>query len=368
MMSWGQTHECLTPMTPQKTFTEPLLAWYDLYGRKDLPWQTPYDAYRVWISEIMLQQTQVKTVIPYFIRFITQFPDIHALASAPEDEVLALWSGLGYYSRARNLHKTAKMIVHEFQCQFPHDATILKTLPGIGPSTAAAISSLAFEKACAILDGNVIRVLSRYFLIEGIPDKALIKQLFQQYAEQCVSHTRARAYSQAIMDLGATLCIPKNPRCFACPLNQTCSAYLSNQVSEFPQKKIKKIRPIKHEQFLLLQTTQGKIYLEKRPPKGIWGGLWCLPSIEQSLCVETHLNHMFQLTPVIIHSFMKLKHIFTHFQLNIDALLIPVDDQHAITHTHPKNGAWFDPLQLHHIGLAKPMTTLVEHLILRGET
>jgi A/G-specific adenine glycosylase len=349
------------------TFTEPLLTWYDVNGRKDLPWQAPYDAYRVWVSEIMLQQTQVKTVIDYFLRFIARFPSVQSLATASEDEVLALWSGLGYYSRARNLYKAAQMIVQQFHSQFPSDSKILETLPGVGASTAAAISSLAFEKACAILDGNVKRVLSRYFLIEGPTDKAAVKYHLWEYANQCLSHSRPRAYSQAIMDLGATCCTPKNPRCIECPLKTTCRAHLSHQVDQYPQKAAKKIRPIKHEQFLLLYTNQGELYLEKRPSKGIWGGLWCLPAIEQSQCVRAYLQDAHQFNPEIMQPFIQLKHQFTHFQLHIDAWLIPVKENIAKTHPHPEYGAWFHKQNLQHIGLAKPIATLVELWILKDE-
>jgi A/G-specific adenine glycosylase len=259
------------------------------------------------------------------------------------------------------------MIVQQFHGQFPNDSKTLETLPGIGASTAAAISSLAFEKACAILDGNVKRVLSRYFLIEGPTNKAAVKRRLWEYANLCVSHSRPRAYSQAIMDLGATCCTPKRPSCIECPLKTTCSAQLSNQVNKYPQKSAKKIRPIKHEQFLLLHTSQGELYLEKRPAKGVWGGLWCLPAIEQSQCIRAYLQDVHQLNPKMMQPLMKIKHQFTHFQLYIDAWLIPVEDSVVQTHPRRECGAWFHKHNLQHIGLARPISALVEHWILEDE-
>ena len=208
----------------QAKFSLPLLEWFNCHGRKDLPWQHPRSAYRVWISEIMLQQTQVKTVIPYFNHFIAKFPDIQQLAHAYEDRVLAQWSGLGYYSRARNLHKTAKIICEKYKGEFPRELADLIALPGIGPSTAAAIASQAFNQATPILDGNVKRVLCRYFLIDGWPEHSSVKQKLWQLAKECMPTERCADYTQAIMDLGATRCTARNPDCANCPLQYTCLA------------------------------------------------------------------------------------------------------------------------------------------------
>jgi len=223
-----------------QNFTRPLLTWFGEHGRKDLPWQHPRSAYRVWISEIMLQQTQVKTVIPYFLRFLARFPDIKTLAQADEDDVLSCWSGLGYYSRARNLHKTALIIAENFKGQFPDDIKELVQLPGIGDSTAAAIASLAYNKPTAILDGNVKRVLSRYFQVRGLSQQSAVKQKLMTIANQCMSHDFCADYTQAIMDLGATCCTVKTPACTRCPLQTTCGAYKNNQVADYPEKKPKK--------------------------------------------------------------------------------------------------------------------------------
>ncbi|AHE67433.1 A/G-specific adenine glycosylase [Legionella oakridgensis ATCC 33761 = DSM 21215] len=221
-------------------FTLPLLQWFHQYGRKDLPWQIPGNAYAVWISEIMLQQTQVRTVIPYFLRFMNTFPTLRTLACASEDQVLAQWSGLGYYSRARNLHKTAKIICNDFHDYFPDDIETLMKLPGIGPSTAAAIASLAFNKPTAILDGNVKRVLCRYFLIAGSMEQTSVTRQLWQLAKQCMPLHDCAAYTQAIMDLGATCCTIKSPNCSNCPLHTTCLAYQTNEVAHYPHKKLKK--------------------------------------------------------------------------------------------------------------------------------
>lgn len=340
-------------------FTHALLQWYEQHGRKNLPWQEPYDAYRVWLSEIMLQQTQVKTVIPYFNKFVTQFPTIHHLANASEDEVLQLWAGLGYYSRARNLHKTAKSLVELFNGEFPQDLNQLIQFPGIGVSTAAAILSLAFNQPHAILDGNVKRVLSRYFLISGIPNRSeTLKQLWE-VASQCASKQSPRAYTQAIMDLGATCCTPHNPTCEKCPVNDKCGAFLTQRVKEYPEKSRKQKKTIRHQQFLLIHTVCKKIYLEKRPAHGIWGGLWCVPMIEQDECMSTYFTKIGNITPLEAKPLLKLKHVFTHFQLYIDAWQILVKKPILTLN----NSAWFHPNELHTIGLPKAVKTLVEHWI-----
>lgn len=221
-------------------FALPLLAWYQQHGRRDLPWQNPRTPYRVWLSEIMLQQTQVKTVIPYFIRFINRFPDIRSLAGAEEDDVLALWSGLGYYSRGRNLHKTARMICETHNGVIPDKVSELTRLPGIGESTAAAIASLAYNQRTPILDGNVKRVLSRFFLISDSLELTHVKQKLWKLADACMPSQQCADYTQAIMDLGATCCLARNPTCELCPLQQNCQAFLTKQVKNIPKKKRKK--------------------------------------------------------------------------------------------------------------------------------
>ena len=335
-----------------KIFTESLLNWYQQHGRKNLPWQTPYDPYRVWISEIMLQQTQVKTVIPYFLNFMTLFPNLHTLAAAPLDAILAAWSGLGYYSRARNLHRTAQEIVEKFQGNFPNDLCQLQSLPGIGRSTAAAIVSLAFQQPAAILDGNVKRVLSRYFMLKGC-DKIYENQLWE-LAKACMPNTQCRDYTQAIMDFGALLCTKNKPSCSFCPLKTQCQAFNQHVVHEYPQPKPKKTRPIRKEQFLILYTQDKHIYLEQRPMQGIWGGLWCMPVINDNVDIVTYLYDTYSLQSCSIFPLMQYKHSFTHFHLNISVFAIPI----KLIETLPGN--WCKANEIQNLGVPKPVNDILD--------
>lgn len=342
----------------QEQFTLPLLKWFANHGRHDLPWQHPRSAYRVWISEIMLQQTQVQTVIPYFEKFMSIFPSLEALALAEEDQVLALWSGLGYYSRARNIYKTAQILHTQFQGIWPQDVNILETLPGIGPSTAAAIASQAFNQATAILDGNVKRVLCRYFLIEEYPEKSQVKKKLWQLAQACMSTKDCANYTQAIMDLGATCCKLKNPSCYTCPLSLSCTAFKQDRVSELPIKKPKKIIPSKKENFLLLYNKEGQIYLHKNPPTGIWGGLWCIPHLDSTLNIETYLRQSNFLSEKA-QSLGTFKHSFTHFHLHISAMAIQVNYIETLRIAESV-GQWFAVEDSLLLGLAKPVKKIIE--------
>lgn len=331
----------------QQQFTQALLQWFDHYGRKDLPWQQPRTPYRVYLSEIMLQQTQVKTVIPYFERFIQHFPSFEALAMASEDAVLALWSGLGYYSRARHLHHSAQLIQQQFHGELPTDPKVLTTLPGIGPSTAAAISSLAFHQPIAILDGNVKRVLARYFMIHDPINHPKTEKRLWQYANACLSHTRAADYTQAIMDLGALCCRPKQPACHRCPVQSSCLAYQHAAVETLPHMIRKKPLPTKTTDFFILyQGNRQKaiqIYLEKRPNKGIWGGLWCLPTVLPEAISTT-------CTPT---PFQTIKHSFTHFHLILQARSLPHHPTDTLT------GQWVQKMHLPQLGLPTPIQQLL---------
>lgn len=341
-------------------FSKPLLIWYDLHGRKDLPWQLPRAPYRVWVSEIMLQQTQVQTVIPYFNRFIQQFPTVDDLALASEDEVLSLWSGLGYYSRARNLHRTAKTIKEHYKGLFPTDLKSLVDLPGIGPSTAAAILSQAFNQPTAILDGNVKRVLSRFFLIKGWPEQAQVKKILWDLADSCMPKQRCADYTQAIMDLGATCCTTKNPDCFNCPLNANCLAFKNKEQLLYPTKKIKKPIPTQYQQILVLCNDKGLIYLEKRPPTGLWGGLWCLPSLEQNDCPLSFIELQYALKGETPKQLIAFKHRFSHFHLEINALSIRINALDNRVSESP--GQWFTKEKLSSLGLAKPTSLILSKL------
>ncbi|MDI1351661.1 MAG: A/G-specific adenine glycosylase [bacterium] len=342
-----------------KQFSTALLDWYDVHGRKNLPWQTPREPYRVWVSEIMLQQTQVQTVIPYFNRFIECFPSVYHLANAEEDAVLSLWSGLGYYSRARNLHHTAKIICDKYQGNFPCSVDLLVTLPGIGPSTAGAILSQAFNMPTAILDGNVKRVLSRFFLIKGATEQTQVKNALWDLANLCMPKLRCADYTQAIMDLGATCCTTKKPDCLNCPLRDNCQAFYREEQHLYPTKKIKKTVPLHHQQFLVLCDNK-MIYLEKRPPTGLWGGLWCLPSIEEKKCPLSFIKSQFNMDGAKPKQLMTFKHRFSHFHLEINALSILITiNPDKIAET---SGQWFTQDKLSSLGLAKPTSKILSKL------
>jgi len=268
-----------------------LLAWFDTHGRHDLPWQHPRTPYRVWISEIMLQQTQVSTVVPYFERFLQRFPDVHSLAAAAQDDVLALWSGLGYYARARNLHRAAQHIVERHDGKFPTTLEAWLALPGIGRSTAGAILAQAFEQRQPILDGNVRRVLARYHAIDGWPgDRAVQDQLWKR-AEAATPHRRIADYTQAIMDLGATVCT-RTPRCNQCPLSTGCGAHRLGRTADFPGRRPRKTLPVRLTAMLVLRDENGRILLVRRPPTGIWGGLWSLPECGIHTPVPVHCREL----------------------------------------------------------------------------
>ena len=304
-------------------FSARVLAWYDVHGRTDLPWQVP-DAYSVWVSEIMLQQTQVQTVIPYYERFMRSFPDVGALADAPVDAVLQHWSGLGYYARARNLHQAARIVRDEHGGTFPRDFDSVVTLPGIGRSTAGAILALAFEQRVPILDGNVKRVLARHGAVAGWPGKTAVAEVLWQAAELCTPQERVGHYTQAVMDLGATLCTRSNPRCPDCPLNEDCRALAMNAIGDYPERKPKKKKPLR-QTTMVLAVNNDAIYLERRPPAGIWGGLWSLPEVGDddvgAWCVET-LNS----PGSDLESWAKVRHSFSHFDLDILPVVVRIED------------------------------------------
>ena len=350
-------------MSNSAHFTPALLDWFAENGRKNLPWQNPRTPYHVWISEVMLQQTQVKTVIPYFEKFIARFPDIKTLASATEDDVLAYWAGLGYYSRGRNLQKTAYLITTIFKNTFPSDLKQLITLPGIGDSTAAAIRSLAFNQPAAILDGNVKRILSRYFLISGQPNTSAIKKTYMQHANACLPNTRAANYTQAIMDLGALICTPRNPKCNICPMASHCLAKAKKLTADYPEKAPKKTIPTREAQFILLHNVKRSvIYLEKQPSQGLWGGLWSLPKLEKNACAITHIQTTHALQTQTSLPLPMLKHAFTHFKLNLYPSALCVQT-HNLNQILPENGRWIDISALSTFGLPKPIKQIIDQFL-----
>ncbi len=297
------------------TFSKKLIDWYHKHGRHGLPWQRNPTPYRVWISEIMLQQTQVTTVIGYYQRFMQSFPTLKQLALANQDHVLSHWSGLGYYARARNLHRAARLIYKQYHGRFPKSLEALVQLPGIGPSTAGAILSFAYKLPTAICDGNVKRVLARIFAI----DKPKTDALFWEYATQLTPTQNTHHYNQAIMDLGATICTRIKPACDLCPMQKNCLAHLQGRETNYPIKQPKKVKPIRSTQFLILESHKG-ILLHKRPSEGIWGGLWCFPECASNInALDWCLEH-YATTIETIYKFKAISHKFTHFTLNISPL------------------------------------------------
>lgn len=294
-----------------------LIAWQKIHGRHDLPWQNTTDPYAIWVSEIMLQQTQVTAVIGYYSKFMQRFPTIQALANATQEEVLQHWSGLGYYSRARNLHNAARIIIEQHNGQFPPDFATMQTLAGIGRSTAAAIASFAFNQVQTILDGNVKRVLARYFLVEGWPGAPKVAKELWALAEGLLPAQGMVAYTQGLMDLGATICTRSKPKCGVCPLNMACQAYKHNRVNELPTFKPRKKIPEKYITWLILQH-ENKILLEKRAPTGIWGGLWSFPEVGITNDFEAVISTRFKITTCAKKPLAPFSHTFTHFKLHIN--------------------------------------------------
>ncbi len=340
-------------------FSHSVLKWFDKYGRKHLPWQQAITPYRVWLSEIMLQQTQVATVIPYFERFVEKFPNVQSLAAAPLDEVLHLWTGLGYYARARNLHRCAQTVVAEFNGEFPSTVAALSELRGIGRSTAGAIVSIAFQKRAAILDGNVKRVLARYHAIDGWPGQLETLNKLWEIAEQHTPAKRANDYTQAMMDMGATLCTRSKPKCGHCPLQSGCLAYAQQEQSRYPGKKPKKALPEKSVQLLMLRNPQGEILLQQRPQQGIWGGLWSFPELASDKDPELFVtDHFAKVANSEVWD--SYRHTFSHYHLDITPVLIQLAK-------HPKaissGGAhWYSLHQPEALGLAAPVKKLLEKL------
>ena len=305
-------------------FSKKVLNWFDKHGRKNLPWQKDRSPYKIWISEIMLQQTQVATVIPYFERFIAQFPTLKSLAKAELDEVLSLWSGLGYYARARNLHSAAKIIQNDMTGKFPQDFEQVLTLPGIGRSTAGAILSLALGQHHSILDGNVKRVLARYFTVEGWPGNNAVANTLWQHSETLTPIKRVDDFNQAMMDLGSGICTRSKPVCTQCPLSTNCISYTNKTQADYPGKKPKRITPIREVQMLLVTNDNGDILLQRRPPSGIWGGLLCLPEIPLETNTKKWCKKTMGFTVNEKHRWPVLRHTFSHFHLDISPVLATV--------------------------------------------
>ena len=341
-------------------FSERVLSWYARHGRKDMPWQQNPTSYRVWVSEIMLQQTQVATVIPYYERFMQSFVDVHALAAANVDDVLHHWSGLGYYARARNLHKAAEIICREHDGSLPLTFNAVVALPGIGRSTAGAILALSRGERYAILDGNVKRVLARNYAVEGWPGNTSVAATLWRYAEQHTPNADVAAYTQAMMDLGATVCTRIKPACMNCPLATDCQAHAMARETDFPGRRPKKIKPRKETHMLLVQCNAA-IYLERRPAAGIWGGLWSLPELESEFDLASWCASELNTEPLAVEKWDTVHHSFTHFDLDIEPIAVRVDDcSRKVADTD--DVVWYQLAAPNKLGMATPVAGLIQKL------
>lgn len=334
-------------------FSDALLEWFDVHGRHDLPWQVADDPYKVWVSEIMLQQTQVKTVLQYFDLFIARFPTVQDLGTATWDEVAPYWAGLGYYARARNLHKAAGIVAK--QGHFPETLEEWIALPGIGRSTAGALMSLGLRKYGVIMDGNVKRVLSRFFAIEDDLSKPIHERAMWQLAEELCPNERNHDYTQAIMDLGATVCTPRKPLCLYCPMQQHCQAHQQGLENELPFKKAKKPVPVKSAQVLILQCGDQWLW-QQRPNTGLWGGLWCLPIIEEVHELDV-LKQSLGLKQFIQK--VEISHSFTHFTWQLEGLVFAIDADLQEHLAIELNGIWLEPTAAVQAGIPTAMKKLI---------
>ena len=350
---------------PTTLFANQLLTWFETQGRKHLPWQKNRHPYNIWVSEIMLQQTQVVTVIDYYQRFMARFPNLASLASATTDEVLHLWSGLGYYTRARNLHRCAQLVVDKYQGEFPVDSlAAMQELPGIGPSTAAAICAFSTGQRAVILDGNVKRVVARYFAIEGWAGKAQITRQLWQAADQLTPHKQIPEYTQAIMDLGATLCTRSKPKCNTCPVAIACQAYQQNLTAELPTPRPKKTLPHKTLHALVLLNDQQMIQLEKRPDQGIWGGLWSFPEFTSQQILEEWLITHYPLAKLAAAPAEAQTHLFSHYRLTLHLWVAQLANQHLEENSanYSQDLNWYHLNCFGKIGLAAPIKNFLPQL------
>ncbi|VTX68504.1 Adenine DNA glycosylase [Neisseria subflava] len=337
-------------MNTPSPFSERLIRWQKQHGRHNLPWQVQ-DPYYVWLSEIMLQQTQVTTVLDYYPRFLEKFPTVQALASAPQDEVLSLWAGLGYYSRARNLHKAAQQVVEQFGGTFPSERKDLETLCGVGRSTAAAISAFAFNRRETILDGNVKRVLCRVFARDGNPQDKKFENALWTLAESLLPSENAEmpAYTQGLMDLGATVCKRTKPLCHQCPMADICEAKKQNRTAELPRKKTAPEVQTLPLYWLIMHNTDGALLLEKRPTKGIWGGLYCVPCFEKLDDLYAYAERF-----GIVSDGLEEQTMFTHRLTHRLLMITPFQTQQRPSE-HLSDGLWVSLEQLADYGLPKPL-------------
>jgi A/G-specific adenine glycosylase len=337
-----------------------LIEWHGRAGRHDLPWQQRRTPYRVWVAEVMLQQTQVATVVPYYERFMARFPDVRALAAAPTDEVLHLWSGLGYYARARNLQRAAQQIVAQHAGELPADFTALAALPGIGRSTAGAILALAHGARFAILDGNVRRVLARYFGVAGNSAQRAVAQQLWQLSERCTPQQQVATYTQAVMDLGATLCVRRKPLCERCPLTGRCVARRSGRQHELPAPRPARARARRRVFMVVALTDDGCVLLERRPESGVWGGLWCLPEFASATAARAFVRNTLAGAATEPQALGAVEHAFTHFDLSITPLLVRCAGVPSVMEQGV--GLWYNIRSPARVGLPAPITSLLSGL------
>jgi len=342
-------------------FDKQILAWFDQYGRKDLPWRKNRDPFCIWISEIMLQQTRVETVIPYYEKFMQRFADVKQLAAASIDEVLHHWTGLGYYARARNLRKAATQICEQHGGNFPQTFDEIIALPGIGRSTAAAILALSFHQSHAILDGNVKRVLARYFAVEGWPGHRVVELQLWDYAESLLPVKRTAEYTQAIMDLGATVCTRVKPRCSLCPVSKHCVAYIQDRQSELPTSRPSRNLPQRELVVAIVQNADGAVWLERRPPVGIWGGLYSFPEFADEPGMEKWLKKICKINHPQILELPLIAHTFSHYRLHLYPKLIHLDKQ-LTDIMYDDAGVWYKA-STQKIGLAAPVKKCLQQVV-----
>ena len=348
---------------PSAELAAQVVRWQAAHGRNHLPWQNTRDAYRVWLSEIMLQQTQVATVLEYYTRFLARFPDVRELAAAPQDEVLALWSGLGYYSRARNLHRCAQIVVHQHGGEFPRTVDELAALPGIGRSTAGAIAAFCFGARAPILDANVRRVLTRVLgfgadLAEAKNERALWQQAEALLPRQDLSHAMPR-YTQGLMDLGAGICLPRNPNCLLCPLQEACVARRDGNPQDYPVRTRKLKRSAQAWWLLLRQDGAGRLWLERRPPTGIWAGLYCPPVYDSRAALDEALQLHASCDARDLPAFT---HVLTHRDLHLHPVLARDATPQPNAHCAEQQSGWFAPAQWPALGLPAPVRKLLASL------
>jgi len=340
--------------------TSALINWHARRGRHDLPWQKERSPYRVWISEVMLQQTQVITVVPYYERFIARFPDVQSLAAAGIDEVLHLWTGLGYYARARNLHRAAQRLCADFGGQLPSGFDALVSLPGIGRSTAGAILALSYGAPFPILDGNAKRVFARFFGVTGSPNDTVLTKRLWQLAERCTPREKVAVYTQSIMDLGATVCVRRKPLCDLCPLGKWCIARASGRQYEIPAPRVSAARRRRKVFMLVALRDDHSVLLERRPATGIWGGLWCLPEFNSLSSAKVFADQSLQHPRVEAQALEMLQHSFTHFDLVIAPVLTRCSGAAGIM--DETQSLWYNSRDPARVGMPAPIKTLLDRL------